>query len=281
MPGWRLRVASTRSSAWGTSVIASSTCPTSCVPRCPAATGIAPANVARLNLPVGPSGEVRACVVCAVYLVTEGDRRAVLLLRIGESDMGHSASRLEIAAEDPDFAARIAVEVRESALEHNIYRRQVVSFGHNMFGERDTVLTFHHRPAMSLDDLILPSETVDAITRQVVGVARHRAQLLAAGQHLKRGLLLYGPPGVGKTHTVRYLMSQLTETTIVQLAGNTLHMIGAACSVARTLQPAVIVIEDVDLIAEERDMYEGSHPCCSSCSTRWTDWPRTPTSCSC
>ena len=122
------------------------------------------------------------------------------------------------------------------------------------------MLTFHHRPAMSLDDLILPTETVDAITRQVVGVARHRAQLLAAGQHLKRGLLLYGPPGVGKTHGAQYLMSQLTETTIVQLAGNTLHMIGAACSVARTLQPAVIVIEDVDLIAEERDMYEGSHP---------------------
>ena len=91
-------------------------------------------------------------------------------------------------------------------------------------------------------------------------MARHRAQLLAAGQHLKRGLLLYGPPGVGKTHTVRYLMSQLTETTIVQLAGNTLHLIGAACSVARTLQPAMIVIEDVDLIAEERGMHPGQHP---------------------
>jgi len=101
---------------------------------------------------------------------------------------------------------------------------------------------------------------VDAITRQVVGVARHRTQLLAAGQHLKRGLLLYGPPGVGKTHTVRYLTSQLTETTIVLLAGDTLHLIGAACSVARTLQPAMIVVEDVDLIAEDRDMYEGSSP---------------------
>jgi SpoVK/Ycf46/Vps4 family AAA+-type ATPase len=174
--------------------------------------------------------------------------------------MGEMSSRLEIAAGDPDLAARIAVDVRKSALEHNVYRRQVISFGRDMFGERDTVLSFHHRPTMSLDDLILPSGTVEAITRQVVGVARHRAQLLAAGQHLKRGLLLYGPPGVGKTHTVRYLMSQLTETTIVQLAGNTLHLIGAACSVARTLQPAMIVIEDVDLIAEERGMHPGQHP---------------------
>jgi AAA+ superfamily predicted ATPase len=221
--------------------------------------GLIPGNVARLNLPVGPT-EVRACVVCAVYLVSEGDRRAVLLLRIGRSDMGESASRLEIAADDPDFAARIAVEVRAAALKHNIYRRQVVSFGRNMFGERETVLSFHHRPSMTLDDLILPTETVDAITRQVVGVAHHRAQLLAAGQHLKRGLLLYGPPGVGKTHTVRYLMSELTETTIVQLAGNTLHLIGAACSVARALQPSMIVVEDVDLIAEDRDMYAGASP---------------------
>lgn len=222
--------------------------------------GLAPGNVARLNLPVGPSGEVHACVVCAVYLVSEGDQRAVLLLRIGRSDMGGSASRLEIAAEEPEFAARVAVEVRKSVIEHNVYRRQVVSFGRDMFGERETVLSFHHRPAMALDDLILPTETVDAITRQVVGVARHREELLASGQHLKRGLLLYGPPGVGKTHTVRYLMSQLTETTIVQLAGNTLHMIGAACSVARSLQPAMIVIEDVDLIAEERGMHPGQHP---------------------
>jgi hypothetical protein len=222
---------------------------------------LAPGSVARLNLPTGPDGEVRACVVCAVYLVTEGDRRAVLLLRLGESDMGSSATRLEIAADDPAYAASVAVGVRAAALEHNVYRRQVISFGGgDMFGERQTILSFHRRPSMSLDDLILPAPTVAAISRQVVGVAHHREQLLAAGQHLKRGLLLYGAPGVGKTHTVRYLMSELTETTIVLLAGNTLGMIGAACSVARTLQPAMIVIEDVDLIAEERGRYGGEHP---------------------
>ena len=222
--------------------------------------GPSPGNVARLNLPSGPGGAVQACVVCAVYLVTEGEHRSALLVRMGQSDMGEPRTTLEIAADNAELAARIATEVRQSTLQHNVYRRQVVSFSHDMFGERDTVLSFHERPAMTADDLILPESTITAITRQVVGVARHRAQLLAAHQHLKRGLLLYGPPGVGKTHTVRYLISQLTETTIVQLSGNTLHMIGAACSVARTLQPAMIVIEDVDLIAEERGMHPGQHP---------------------
>jgi len=84
--------------------------------------------------------------------------------------------------------------------------------------------------------------------------------LLAARQHLKRGLLLYGPPGTGKTHTVRYLVGQLTGTTIVELTGDSLGLIGQACSVARSLQPAMIVVEDVDLIAEDRGMHPGQHP---------------------
>src|SRR6202042_3213760 len=33
-----------------------------------------------------------------------------------------------------------------------------------------------------------------------------------------------------------------------------------ACSVARTLQPAIVVVEDVDLIAEERTARPGEHP---------------------
>jgi MoxR-like ATPase len=44
------------------------------------------------------------------------------------------------------------------------------------------------------------------IERHVVSLADHSARLLATGQHLKRGLLLRGPPGTGKTHTVRYLL---------------------------------------------------------------------------
>jgi ATP-dependent 26S proteasome regulatory subunit len=73
-------------------------------------------------------------------------------------------------------------------------------------------------------------------------------------------VLLYGPPGTGKTHTVRYLLSRLPEVTVIAISGKALGRITEACSVARTLQPAIIVVEDVDLIAEERTVRPGEHP---------------------
>jgi ATP-dependent 26S proteasome regulatory subunit len=145
-------------------------------------------------------------------------------------------------------------------LAHNVFRGQVLSFGGEVFGHGETLLQFHRRADLAATTLILPDQTLEAVRRQVVEVARHKKQLLAAGQHLKRGLLLYGPPGVGKTHTVRYLTSTLTDTTVLQLTGNALHLVAEACSVARTLQPSMVVIEDVDLIAEDRGMHPGQHP---------------------
>jgi ATP-dependent 26S proteasome regulatory subunit len=59
---------------------------------------------------------------------------------------------------------------------------------------------------------------------------------------------------------VRYLLSQLTGVTVVVLSGGALRLIAEACSVARTLEPSLIVVEDVDLIAEEREFRMGQHP---------------------
>ena len=92
-----------------------------------------------------------------------------------------------------------------------------------MFGRvQGAILRFHHREPLVGRGADPADGTFDDVRRQVVGVARHREALRSAGQHLKRGLLLYGPPGVGKTHTVRYLVGELADTTIVQLSGDTL-----------------------------------------------------------
>ncbi|MCA0144183.1 ATP-binding protein [Blastococcus sp. LR1] len=223
--------------------------------------GLRPGNPATVNLASGPDGQMRACQRCAVYLVTEPDgSRVTVLLRGSSADMGMPQVSVQLVGTDPAGAARAAGEIRAAAVEHNVFRGQVLSFGQEVFGHGQTLLQFHRRPQMGADQLILAAETLAEIQRQVVDVARHKERLLAAGQHLKRGVLLYGPPGVGKTHTVRYLVSSLRETTVIQLTGNALHLIAEACSVARTLQPAMLVVEDVDLIAEDRGMHPGEHP---------------------
>jgi hypothetical protein len=222
--------------------------------------GPRPGNVTRVSLPSGPRGETRECLRDAVLLLEDGDARLALLLLGPDPESGRGGVTIEVVATDARRAEALGRRLRDLALEHNVYRGQVVSFGGSMFGERGSLLRFHQRPTMSRDQLILPSATFEDLRRQVVGVARNSARLRAAGQHLKRGLLLYGPPGVGKTHSVRYLVGELVGTTVVELTGETLHAIREACSVARALQPSMIVVEDVDLIAEERSAYDGDTP---------------------
>jgi ATP-dependent 26S proteasome regulatory subunit len=172
---------------------------------------------------------------------------------------------LHVAGTDPERARQAAAEIRAEALTRNVFRGQVLSFGGEVFGGEvfghgEALLAFHRRPTLSPAQLVLDPQTLAEVERQVVEVARHKDRLLAAGQHLKRGLLLFGPPGVGKTHTVRFLMSRLAGTTVVQLTGGALQYIAEACSIARALQPAMVVVEDVDLIAEERGIHPGQHP---------------------
>ena len=222
--------------------------------------GPRPGNAASINVACGPDGQVRPCLRCGIYLITEEGRRSAVLVRSPMPEYGHNGVSVQVVSTDEDGGRRAAADIRAAALEHNVFRGQVLSFGQEVFGHGQTLLRFHRRPTMGADQLILAAETLAEVQRQVVEVARHKSRLLSAGQHLKRGLLLYGPPGTGKTHTVRYLTSSLVGTTVIQLTGNAMHLIAEACSVARTLQPAMVVIEDVDLIAEDRGMHPGRHP---------------------
>ena len=216
--------------------------------------------VAMARLASGPGGATRACVRCGLYLVSDGEARLALLLREGDPHRGQDQTTVEVLCADSDRAAAVLGEIRRLALQHSVFRGQLLSFDSEMFGPRDAPLSFHERPALTRESLVLPAGVLEAVEAQVVGVARHRTRLVASGQHLKRGVLLHGPPGTGKTHTLRYLMSLLTDTTVVMLSGDALQFIAAAVSIARALQPAVVIVEDVDLIAEDRDMYPGQHP---------------------
>lgn len=70
----------------------------------------------------------------------------------------------------------------------------------------------------------------------------------------KRGVLLYGPPGMGKTYTCKYLAQRLVSATTIVATGHALAHIKSVCNVAKLLQPALVLLEDVDLVFTDRQI---------------------------
>ena len=207
------------------------------------------------DLPNGPDTTL-GCLRLALLLVTEAGGRYVVMIQ-GPNE-NFPGLQLEVAGLPLEPAQRLLAELDRLRAELNVYRGHLLEVSLTPMG--GVSLTFAGPPGIGREDVVLPDATLTRVERHALGVASHRAALLAAGQHLKRGLLLYGPPGTGKTHTTRYLLGQMSGYTRLVLTGRTLVAVGAVTDLARALLPAVVVLEDVDLVAEERSLGPASSP---------------------
>jgi SpoVK/Ycf46/Vps4 family AAA+-type ATPase len=116
---------------------------------------------------------------------------------------------------------------------------------------------FHHLPPTPREALVLPEPVLTVIERNVLGLFRHRDLLRRSGRATRHGLLFHGPPGTGKTLMLRYLATSCPEHTVILLTGRQMSLIRESCQIARMLAPSLVLLEDVDLIGEER----GSNRC--------------------
>lgn len=203
------------------------------------------------NLAIGPEQE-RAVVALGLTLTRMDGRPVVIGQRIQDPSRGRDRSMLEVISADTELTATVLKWLRVRSLELSVLRGQVISFNPSQYSDISVGVSFQHRPQLSADQVVLPARTLAQIEQHVLGVAQHRDRLLAAGQHLKRGILLYGPPGTGKTHTVRYLVGAASGTTVILLSGHTFALVRDAAVIARAHEPSIIVLEDVDLIAQDR-----------------------------
>ena len=140
------------------------------------------------------------------------------------------------------------------------YRGKVLSLeaSQNARGTSGLV-TVHRISGVARDDVILPRSTLELLERNVFRFAEQRPALKSMGLPMKKGLLFYGPPGTGKTHTIRYLAASLPGHTTLLITADQVANIEHYMTLARLLSPSMLVIEDADLIARQREDMNG--PC--------------------
>jgi ATP-dependent Clp protease adapter protein ClpS len=219
------------------------------------AQAIAPAQYHDVD--VGEDAPVK-CLNNGLWLCQDENLRYAVVLS-SHREYGHeSGTCVEIAvpvgAAGAQFVQRCFAELENAVNAARSYRGKVLSLDRdNDYRGRSRGITVHKLPPVQREDVILPAATIKLLDRNVLNFVGSRAQLRRLGQSTRKGILLYGPPGTGKTHTIRYLASNLPSHTTLIITAAQIALLAEYMSLARLLQPAMVVIEDVDLIARNRD----------------------------
>ncbi len=199
---------------------------------------------------VALAGERRlACVKRGLYLFQDQSQPVVML--VSEQQYTRTPGIVvEAMALDRGGAERFLRQLTRETRYGKAYRGNVLSLEQDCFGGLS--VQFHRLPPLVRDELILPAALLGRIERHTLSFSRHAETLRAARRHLKRGILLHGPPGTGKTLTAMYLAAQMHGRTVLILTGHGMGSIETACRLARLLEPATVILEDVDLIGTQR-----------------------------
>ncbi|QPF84568.1 ATP-binding protein [Bradyrhizobium genosp. L] len=209
------------------------------------------------DVDIGETEPVK-CLVNGLWLCRSGELRYTVLLTF-HREYGHEpVLRIELAvptgAAGNGFVQRIFAELEAAVDGARSYRGKILSLeADSNYRGRSQGVAVHRLPTVGRDAVILPERTLRLLDRNVLDFVGNRELLRKLGQSTRKGILLYGPPGTGKTHTIRYLATNLPGHTTLIITAEQVGLLGAYMSLARLLQPAMVVIEDVDLIARDRD----------------------------
>ncbi len=194
-----------------------------------------------------------------LWLLTRDGQRYVVLVS-AESIFDNSPRlSIEIAGRGSDTtrldqtAKSLFSAIEDAVKQATSFRGKMLSLegGSEYEGTAGEIRVF--RPdRVTLDDLILEPVTADLLHQNVVEFAGRRELLARRNMRTMKGLLFYGPPGNGKTHSIRYLANALPDHTTLVITADEVAAIREYLALARLLQPAIVVIEDADLIARRR-----------------------------
>jgi hypothetical protein len=207
---------------------------------------------------VGDEEPVR-CLKNGLWLLATDDMRYAVLLAPATRYGQITGVSFQVAVPAGEAGASLTQSffkhLEEAVLKAQSYRGKILSLEkeEHAYSGQSAGIRVHKLRTVEREQVILPAKTLELLDRNVIGFVQNRPKLARFQQATKKGILFYGPPGTGKTHTIHYLARSLPGHTTLLVSAEQVGLLSEYMTLARLLQPSVVVIEDVDLIARDRE----------------------------
>jgi len=214
------------------------------------------------DIDVGEPTSVR-CLKNGLWLSSDQDLPFALLLSPAMQYGTVGGVHVELAVPQGEsglkFSQQFFSDLESAVNVGGTYRGRVISLeSHRDYSGRGGAVKVHRLHGVRREEVILPNKTLALLDRNIADFIRAREHIKSLGLSAKKGLLFYGPPGTGKTHTIHYLASQLPQHTTLLITAEQVGLLDEYFRLARFLQPSMVIVEDVDLIARAREQMGGA-----------------------
>lgn len=184
------------------------------------------------------------------YQITLPDDELVI---VGAHHEGQWNYNLDVFAKTQAQSDKILEEILNRITTRNIYKNQRISL-------TGSTVSFVSDPPVSFDEVVLPLKTLEVFKNNTIDIFTNAEKLKGLGFPLKRGILLEGEPGVGKTKLFKALSSYgIGKFTSIFVGSRRFEedFITHMFQCARDLTPAVIFLEDLDMWGSSREGLSG------------------------
>jgi len=174
--------------------------------------------------------------------------RVVISLKI---DYHYSAS-VVIVSNRKKVVREFEAGINELAQGKSLYQGKKIQTGASIH--------FLKLPAKTWDDLALDPPLKAEIRTNTIDFLNRREELGRYGIPPRRGVMLAGAPGTGKTLIAKIIMNESPGITCISaMTSHLVHVpyIHELYALARDLKPSIVFLEDIDLIGEDRRSAKG------------------------
>lgn len=214
--------------------------------------GEQPAVLLRKAIQVGPEDHDFALAEGRQFWISPTGERFVLDLEDEFSPMSEDGQiTLTVPMDRHDWVRDLIERTRKWMDDNHIMRGRAITAA-------GAFIKFDEQTAW--EDVLLPEDLKHSIEQNCIGLLRHKELYKENGIPLRRGLLLHGKPGTGKTMIGRALAQMCDVTFILATPG----MIEDASDVRRIFSwgrrfaPSILYFEDFDMVARDRHMNFGN-----------------------